>query len=59
MLILTLDSRFASFMEKFIKEKCGKYGDIIKITVFEKNPMGVVIVKFAKSIAAENVKKIY
>lgn len=46
-------------MEKFIKEKCGKYGDIIKITVFEKNPMGVVIVKFAKSIAAENVKKIY
>lgn len=43
---------FAAELEKDVANECSKCGDIEKITVFSKNPAGVVVVKFQTAFAA-------
>jgi len=44
---------YDGIIEKNIAEACSKHGEIDKITLFSKNPKGVVIVKFKTSYAAQ------
>jgi len=46
-------------LERKVHTECSKYGDVEKITVFSKNPAGVVIVKFAQPAAASAAIKGY
>jgi hypothetical protein len=41
-----------SVLERDILEGCGPFGDIEKVTVFEANPQGIVLVKFATAASA-------
>lgn len=34
---------------------CEPFGEVSKITIFDTNPNGIVVVKFTTSTAAENV----
>lgn len=43
----------ADELERDIAVECEKFGTIEKITLFSKNPRGIVIVKFATSFAAQ------
>lgn len=47
------DASFSDELEGDIATECGKCGQIEKITVFSKNPLGVVIVKFSTSYASQ------
>lgn len=52
-ILLIIDKNFSNKLEKWVNDECGKFGHIDKITVFEKNVDGVIIVKFASSVSAE------
>ena len=52
------DPSFEDELEEDIATECYKCGEIEKITVFSKNPAGVVIVKFATSFAAQECIKL-
>lgn len=43
----------AEELEKDIASECSKFGEIEKITLFSKNPRGIVVIKFATSFAAQ------
>ncbi len=45
--------KYDETLEKNIAEACGKHGEIDKITLFSKNPKGIVIVKYKTSYAAQ------
>ena len=45
------DARFAA-LEKDLRDECEAHGDVEKMTVFARNPEGVVVIKFAKPAAA-------
>ena len=47
------DEAFSQELEGDIASECGKCGEIEKITVFSKNPRGVVIVKFSTNYASQ------
>jgi HIV Tat-specific factor 1 len=53
-----MDPEFEEELEQDISTECGKCGNIEKITVFEKNPVGVAIVKFSTSFAAQECIKL-
>ena len=53
-----LDESFSDDLEGDIASECGKCGQIEKITVFSKNPRGVVIVKFNTSYASQECVKL-
>ena len=53
-----LDDSFSDELEGDIASECGKCGNIEKITVFSKNPRGVVIVKFNTSYASQECVKL-
>lgn len=46
-------------VESKVREECEKLGHVEKITIFSKNPAGVVIVKFTKPTAASRAIEIY
>ncbi|KAL7574937.1 hypothetical protein ACA910_010761 [Epithemia clementina (nom. ined.)] len=48
----TMDDTKLQSLERDLTAECAKYGDVEKMTVFEKNPEGVVVVKFTKPGAA-------
>lgn len=50
--------QFFEELEKDIAEEFEKCGPLEKITVFSKNPKGVVIVKFATAFAAQECVRI-
>jgi HIV Tat-specific factor 1 len=50
--------QFFEELEKEIAEEFEKCGPLEKITVFSKNPKGVVIVKFATAFAAQECVRI-
>ena len=47
------DPSFSDELEADIATECEKYGEIEKITIFSKNPRGVVVVKFKTAFAAQ------
>lgn len=49
---------FSDELEGDVATECGKCGQIEKITVFSKNPRGVVIVKFSTSYASQECVKL-
>jgi HIV Tat-specific factor 1 len=49
---------FEEELEEDISSECYKCGNIEKITLFEKNPLGVIIVKFSTSFAAQECIKL-
>lgn len=52
------DASFSDELENDIDTECGKCGEIEKVTVFSKNPLGVVIVKFKTSYASQACVKL-
>ena len=52
------DPKFEEEIEKDIYDECSKSGDVEKITLFSKNPAGVVIVKYKTSAAAEACRQL-
>lgn len=51
--MLGTDPKFEEQLKADIDEGFGVYGEIEKVTVFEKNPLGVLIIKFKEPYAAE------
>ena len=49
---------FSDELEGDVATECGKCGQIEKITVFSRNPRGVVIVKFSTSYASQECVKL-
>ncbi|CAE7721059.1 Htatsf1, partial [Symbiodinium microadriaticum] len=47
------DPTFFEDLERDLLQECEKLGEIEKITVFSKNPRGIVIIKFSTSFAAQ------
>lgn len=54
---LSNDDSYETALEDRIATQCEKYGEIEKITVFSKNPLGPTIVKFSTAHAAEQCIK--
>ena len=52
------EESFSDELEGDVASECGKCGQIEKITVFSKNPKGVVIVKFSTSYASQQCVKL-
>ena len=52
------EESFSDELEGDVASECGKCGNIEKITVFSKNPKGVVIVKFSTSYASQQCVKL-
>lgn len=52
------DPAFSDELEQDIAGECSKCGEIDKITVFSKNPKGIVIVKFTTSFASQECVKL-
>ena len=52
------EESFSDELEGDVASECGKCGQIEKITVFSKNPKGVVIVKFTTSYASQQCVKL-
>ena len=50
---------FVGELEQDIASECSKLGPLEKITVFEKNPRGVVIVKFGTAYAASECLRVF
>jgi HIV Tat-specific factor 1 len=48
---------FSGILEKSVAVACEKYGQIEKMTVFSKNPKGIVVVKFTTSFATQECVK--
>lgn len=53
------DPSFSEELERDIATECEKLGPLEKITVFEKNPKGVVIVKFGTAYAASECIRLF
>eukprot|EP00607_Mallomonas_marina_P010772 CAMPEP_0182422780 /NCGR_PEP_ID=MMETSP1167-20130531/8557_1 /TAXON_ID=2988 /ORGANISM="Mallomonas Sp, Strain CCMP3275" /LENGTH=372 /DNA_ID=CAMNT_0024601125 /DNA_START=102 /DNA_END=1220 /DNA_ORIENTATION=- len=49
---------FSDELEQDVASECSKCGEVEKITVFSKNPRGIVIVKFHTAFAAEECIRI-
>ena len=49
------EPNFKSELYEDVKSGCEEFGDIEKITIFDTNPDGIVVVKFKTSTAANNV----
>jgi HIV Tat-specific factor 1 len=47
------DPSFSDALEQDIASECSKYGEIDKITVFSQNPLGIVVIKYKTSFAAQ------
>jgi len=52
------DPKFEEELEKDIVTECEKFGQILKMTLFSKNPRGIVIVKFNTGYAAQETIKL-
>jgi HIV Tat-specific factor 1 len=52
------DPSFFEDLERDLVQECEKCGELEKITVFSKNPRGIVIVKFATSFAAQECVRV-
>ena len=52
------DPKFEEDLEKDIVTECEKFGQILKMTLFSKNPRGIVIVKFNTGYAAQETIKL-
>lgn len=48
-----LDPSFEAELEADVAEECSTFGVIDKMTIFAKNPRGVIMIKFSTSFAAE------
>ena len=48
---------FSDELQEDIQKECAKFGELDKVTIFDKNPAGVVIIKFTTAIAAEQCMK--
>ena len=51
------DDSVLAKLEKEVRTSCEKHGNVEKITVFSKNPQGVVVVKFTQPPAASEAVK--
>jgi HIV Tat-specific factor 1 len=56
---LQSDDTILDQLEKQIRKECSELGDVEKITVFSKNPQGVILVKFVQPAAATEAVKLY
>ncbi len=56
---LQSDDTILDQLEKQIRKQCSELGDVEKITVFSKNPQGVILVKFVQPAAATEAVKLY
>ena len=52
------DPTFFEDLERDLLQECEKLGEIEKITVFSKNPRGIVIIKFSTSFAAQECVRV-
>jgi HIV Tat-specific factor 1 len=52
------DDAFLEELEADIATECEKFGGIEKMTVFSKNPRGIIIVKFATAFAAQECVRV-
>lgn len=52
------DDTFLEELETDIATECEKFGTIEKITVFSKNPRGIIVVKFATAFAAQECVRV-
>ena len=52
------DPKFEEELEKDIVTECEKYGPISKMTLFSRNPLGIVILKFNTGYAAQETIKL-
>ena len=52
------DPSFFEDLERDLLDECEKLGQVEKITVFSKNPRGIVIVKFTTSFAAQECVRV-
>ena len=50
--------KYDETIEKNIAEACSKHGEIDKITLYSKNPKGIVIVKYKTSYAAQECVRV-
>lgn len=50
---LAHDEKLSDELESDIADECSKFGTIEKVTMFTKNPKGIVIIKFSTSYAAQ------
>lgn len=57
--MLQSDDTILDQLEKQIRKECSEFGDVEKITVFSKNPQGVILVKFVQPAAATEAVKLY
>ncbi|KAK8797097.1 hypothetical protein WA158_004307 [Blastocystis sp. Blastoise] len=54
----TTRPHFVDELESDMMEGCSACGDVVKITVFETNPNGIVVVKFKSPLQAEECVKV-
>lgn len=46
---------FKNELTEDVKQGCEPFGPVDKITIFDRNPDGIVVVKFKTALAATNV----
>ncbi len=49
---------FESELEQDVAGECGKFGVIEKITIFSKNPRGIIVIKYSTAFAAQECIKV-
>lgn len=52
---MIVDVNFKNELTEDVKQGCEPFGPVDKITVFDRNPDGIVVVKFKTAQAATNV----
>jgi HIV Tat-specific factor 1 len=57
--MLQTDETILDKLERQIRKECSELGDVEKITVFSKNPQGVILVKFVQPAAATEAVKLF
>ena len=56
-IVSRLEPHFKEELMEDVRSGCEPFGVVDKITIFEKNPDGIVVVKFKSATAAENVSE--
>jgi len=47
-----LEPNFYQSLKNDVEQECSRFGEVISVKVFERNPEGVVAIKFANSLSA-------
>ena len=55
----SLEDNFIQELTEDVRQGCEPFGVVEKIKIFDKNPDGVVVVKFKQPLAASNVHFIF